>query len=96
MSDPSTTTVHLLVSGRVQGVAYRASLREQALARGLRGWVRNLADGRVEAMVQGPQPAVDAVLAWCRRGPPAARVDAVQARAADPAPLPAFEQRRDG
>lgn len=80
----------------MQGVAYRASLREQALAQGLRGWVRNLADGRVEAMVQGPQASVDAVLAWCRRGPPAARVDGVQAHAADPAPLPAFELRRDG
>lgn len=75
--------LHLLISGRVQGVAYRASMVEQAQAAGLRGWVRNLRDGRVEAMVQGPQQQVDALLAWCRQGPPGARVDEVLATPAD-------------
>ncbi len=60
--------VHLLVSGRVQGVAFRAYTVDEARRLGVRGWVRNLADGRVEALV-----------AWCRRGPPAARVEGVEA-----------------
>lgn len=86
--------LHLLISGRVQGVAYRASMVEQAQAAGLRGWVRNLRDGRVEAMVQGPQQQVDALLAWCRQGPPAARVDGVQATPAHDTDLPQrFETR---
>lgn len=86
--------LHLLISGRVQGVAYRASMVEQAQAAGLRGWVRNLRDGRVEAMVQGPQPAVDVLLAWCRQGPPGARVDGVQATPANDPDLPLrFETR---
>ena len=71
----SERTVHVVVSGRVQGVWYRGSTREQAQSLGLRGWVRNMRDGRVEAVVQGPEDSVAAMLEWMRKGPPAAHVD---------------------
>jgi len=63
-----------LISGKVQGVWYRAWTIEQAQARALKGWVRNLADGRVEALFAGPQAKVDDMIAACHQGPPAARV----------------------
>lgn len=69
--------VHLEVSGRVQGVFYRASAEAHARKLGLVGWVRNLPDGRVEAVAEGPPEALDAFVAWCHKGPPAARVDEV-------------------
>jgi acylphosphatase len=68
----------LSISGRVQGVGFRHALRGEALARGVRGWVRNRRDGSVEALLQGEAVAVEAVIAWARRGPPAARVDRVE------------------
>jgi acylphosphatase len=71
------TTLHLLISGRVQGVWYRESMRLEAERLGVTGWVRNRRDGMVEAVVQGEEKAVNALLAWCRQGPPAARVDGV-------------------
>ena len=74
-------TLHLRISGRVQGVGYRDALRREARANGVAGWVRNRRDGTVEAILQGAPPAVDAVLAWARRGPPAARVSGVDAQA---------------
>ena len=77
-----TTTVHVLVAGRVQGVGYRDAMCTQALRHGVRGWVRNRRDGNVEAVLQGEAAAVDALLAWARRGPPAARVTEVAARPA--------------
>jgi len=70
-------TRHLRIAGRVQGVGYREALRAEAIARNLSGWVRNRADGSVEAVLQGETAAVNAVVAWARRGPPAARVDRV-------------------
>lgn len=69
-----TVTCHLRISGRVQGVGYRDALRSEALARGVSGWVRNRRDGTVEAVVQGSSEAIEALIAWARRGPPAARV----------------------
>ncbi len=68
---------HAFISGRVQGVWFRGSTVETAERLGLAGWARNLPDGRVEAVFEGAREAVEAALAWCHRGPPAARVDAV-------------------
>ncbi|MBD8900551.1 acylphosphatase [Rhodanobacter sp. DHG33] len=67
-----------LVSGRVQGVFFRASTREQAVALGIEGHAINLPDGRVEVMAVGDEAALDALERWLRKGPPAARVDAVE------------------
>ncbi len=64
----------LTITGLVQGVYYRASFEQQAVALGLRGWVRNRSDDSVEALVDGDAAAVDAIIAWSRQGPPAARV----------------------
>jgi acylphosphatase len=66
------------VSGRVQGVWFRESCREQAQAVGVSGWVRNRADGRVEAVLEGPPAAVERVVRWCHDGPGRARVDRVE------------------
>ncbi len=76
-------TRHLRISGRVQGVGYREALRREALANHVTGWVRNRRDGSVEAVLQGAPAAVDAVLAWARRAPPAARVAGIDAPAAE-------------
>ncbi|BFI96855.1 MAG: acylphosphatase [Rhodanobacter sp.] len=67
-----------LVSGRVQGVCFRASTREQATAMGIAGHAVNLPDGRVEVLAIGAAAALDALERWLRQGPPAARVDAVE------------------
>jgi acylphosphatase len=74
---PATARAHLWVQGRVQGVFYRASCADEARRLGLGGWVRNLPDGRVEAAAEGPRETVEAFVDWCRRGPPMARVIAV-------------------
>jgi acylphosphatase len=71
--------VHLVVEGLVQGVSFRAYTVEEARRLGVQGWVRNLPDGRVEAEAEGERSAVEALVAWCGRGPPAARVEAVHA-----------------
>lgn len=70
--------VRVVVSGRVQGVFYRASCVAAARRLELGGWVRNMRDGRVEAAFEGPDPDVDAMIEWCRRGPEMASVDAVE------------------
>jgi acylphosphatase len=70
---------HLVVSGLVQGVAFRAATADEARRLGLRGWVRNLPDGRVEVEAEGERARVEALVRWCARGPPAARVDGVAA-----------------
>ena len=71
--------LHLHVSGRVQGVGFRAALQETAHGLQLQGWVRNRRNGQVEALVQGSTASVDAMRHWCHQGPPMARVDAVTA-----------------
>jgi acylphosphatase len=68
----------VIVSGRVQGVYYRDTCRATARQLGVRGWVSNRADGTVEVVAEGPREAVDALLAWCRVGPPRARVTGLQ------------------
>jgi acylphosphatase len=70
----------VVVSGRVQGVFFRASAQQEALALGLAGEVRNLPDGAVEAIVEGERRAVDDFVAWCKRGPPSARVADVKVK----------------
>jgi acylphosphatase len=69
--------IRAIASGRVQGVSYRASTAHEARRLGLTGWVKNLDDGSVELEAQGSAEAVDQLLAWCKQGPPAARVTAV-------------------
>jgi acylphosphatase len=68
------------VSGRVQGVWFRASTRDAARRLGLTGWVRNLPDGRVDAVFEGAEEALRRMLEWCRIGPPGARIDHVEVR----------------
>ena len=69
---------HLLIHGRVQGVNFRYYTYQRALGLGLTGWVRNLWDGRVEAVFEGEEASVREMVEWCQTGPPAARVDAVE------------------
>lgn len=76
------TAMHLLISGRVQGVGFRWSMCEVALEHAARGWVRNRRDGRVEAVVDGPAEVIEAMLRWAQHGPRMARVDEVQTRPA--------------
>ena len=71
------------VSGRVQGVAFRAYTREQALALGLQGYARNLDDGRVEVLATGAPEAIESLARWLAHGPPAARVSGVAREPAD-------------
>ena len=77
------TAVHLRISGKVQNVWYRGWLAELADRAGLRGWVRNRADGTVEALLIGPESLVRGVASHCRSGPPAAVVSAVEATPGD-------------
>jgi acylphosphatase len=79
-----TRSVLVRISGRVQGVGYRAWTAEEAARRNLSGWVRNLASGEVEAVFSGPADIVDAMLAACRHGPRFARVDHVAVTPAEP------------
>ncbi|KGI77190.1 acylphosphatase [Oleiagrimonas soli] len=84
------SAARFLVSGRVQGVFYRASTREQALRLALDGSAINLADGRVEVVASGTADALDALERWLRQGPPAAKVDAVERMPYSAAVAPGF------
>lgn len=70
-------TVRITVSGKVQGVSFRSNLRDLAVLRELDGWVRNNADGTVEALLQGEEVGVNAVIEWAKHGPPHAEVTSV-------------------
>jgi acylphosphatase len=78
------------ISGRVQGVFYRDSLRRRAESRGVAGWARNTRDGTVEAVLEGEPDAVEAVIDWCRRGPSRAEVSDVQVSEVEPEGLRGF------
>lgn len=93
MSDPAPRTIHIRVEGCVQGVGYRAFIDMHATDMGLRGWVRNRSDGSVEAVLQGPRAAIDDMLALCRSGPPAARVDRVEVMGEGVGVFTSFEVR---
>jgi len=82
--------LRFLVSGKVQGVCFRASTKEQARHLGLRGYVRNLDDGRVEVLAAGSDEALAALATWLWKGPPSSRVDAVERQDA----VTQFEQDR--
>jgi acylphosphatase len=69
---------HVLIDGRVQGVNFRNYTHERARVGGVEGWVRNLDDGRVEAVFEGPRAAVQRVVSWCYSGPSHARVERVE------------------
>ncbi|WP_415381030.1 acylphosphatase [Halosimplex sp. TS25] len=92
MADP--TRAHVYVSGTVQGVYYRATTRDEARDRGVDGWVKNLADGRVEAVFEGPEDVVESMVEWCHEGSSRARVDDVAAEYGEPEGIDGFEIRR--
>ncbi|VVB50971.1 Acylphosphatase [uncultured archaeon] len=70
--------VHVFISGKVQGVFFRSSTKDMAKKSGLFGWVRNLADGRVEAVFEGKKDAIEKMLEWCRVGPEYAKVKGIE------------------
>ncbi|HOO76480.1 MAG TPA: acylphosphatase [bacterium] len=78
MKSSGETRIRILVRGRVQGVFFRASTVEVGTGLGLAGRVRNLPDGGVEVLAEGPRPALEELAAWARRGPAGARVDSVE------------------
>lgn len=87
-------THHLRIHGRVQGVGFRQSMRIEAERLRVTGWVQNTPDGEVEAVVQGPAEAVEAMIAWAHKGPPMARVDHVEISEAG-GKYSGFEKRAD-
>lgn len=90
---PGATTVRVLIEGRVQGVWFRGWTVEQADSRKLSGWVRNLVDGRVEALFHGPAHVVRNMVEACHRGPPAALVTRVESETSSEVPPTGFHQR---
>ncbi|MDL5360879.1 acylphosphatase [Halalkalicoccus sp. NIPERK01] len=88
------TRAHVLVSGTVQGVYYRATTRDTAREHGVDGWVRNLDDGRVEAVFEGSEEDVEAMVGWCHEGSSAARVEDVEVEYGDPEGIEGFGIRR--
>lgn len=87
------TRAHVFVSGKVQGVYYRANTRDTAGEAGVDGWVKNRDDGRVEAVFEGPEDAVEAVIEWCHEGSPAAEVEDVEIAFEEPKGEDGFEIR---
>lgn len=86
---------HVWVSGRVQGVAFRHYTKVRARELGLKGWVKNLPEGRVEVWCEGSRSAVLDLLQWLERGPPAAEVEHVEVREGEPTGAERFEVRRE-
>ena len=77
-------SVHVLISGRVQGVWFRASTKQKAEELGITGWVRNTSDGKVEAVFEGEEEIVQKMIEWCRHGPPLATVEHVEIKQQKP------------
>jgi acylphosphatase len=88
------TRAHVYVTGKVQGVFFRATTRERAREHGVDGWVRNLDDGRVEAVFEGPDSEVEAMVEFCHEGSSAARVEDVDATYEPPEGEDGFQIRR--
>lgn len=84
MKNNDLARIHAIISGRVQGVFYRASTRDKAASLGLKGWVRNLPDGRVELVAEGPKSQLEELLKWCWQGPPAAKVTDIEVKYEEP------------
>jgi acylphosphatase len=93
VSTPALVRKHLVVHGRVQGVWFRGATQAAAREAGVAGWVRNRDDGSVEAVVEGAPSAVEAVVRFCRQGPPAARVVRVDCTDESPEGLSGFRVR---
>lgn len=85
------TRAHVFVSGTVQGVHFRATTRDTAQSAEIDGWVKNLPDGRVEAVFEGPSTDVESMIAWCHEGSPAATVDDVTVAYETPRGIRGFE-----
>lgn len=83
--------MHLVISGRVQGVWYRGAMQEEARRLGVSGWVKNMADGRVEAVAEGRRTAVEALVRWCEKGPPHAHVATVRTTEEPPQGVEGFK-----
>src|SRR5215213_3621614 len=93
MEQRGRARVHVWISGSVQGVGFRFSTVEQAQRLGLGGWVRNLGDGRVEAVFEGPVAEVAQAVAWCRQGPPGAWVSELRSEPEAPTGESSFRER---
>jgi len=93
MSEPRVVRRRVIVSGQVQGVFFRDSTRREAERRNVRGWVRNWADGRVEAVFEGEQSAVEALVELCATGTPEAVVEHVETRIEQPDGIVGFQIR---
>ncbi len=89
----ATVRRRVMVNGRVQGVFFRDSCREEAQAAGVAGWAANLDDGRVEVVVEGEPDAVERVVAWCRHGPDGAQITGVDVAEEEPEGLGSFDVR---
>lgn len=92
--DGEIICAHVFVSGHVQGVGYRASTSDTAHLLKINGWVRNLRDGRVEAVFEGSTPQVEEMIRWCHQGPPTARVREVVVEYMEPENRKGFQVTR--
>ena len=84
-------TVHVIVKGKVQGVFYRATAKEVADKMGIKGWVKNTRDGAVELLITGDEEIIATYIAWCRQGPPRAKVDEVKSEEKEVTPFDDFQ-----
>jgi acylphosphatase len=78
------SSVHVLISGKVQGVFFRANTKQKAEMLGLSGWVRNTKDGKVEAMFEGEEEKLDEIIKWCYKGSPLSKVEKVDVKKQNP------------